>query len=181
MTSTPSQRNSKPKKSDRAQGDASRARSQAELDELRALLEAKSSEETRRNEVEKSKELELGDLRSQVAKTQQDLMDTRRSALETQGKLKVDLEQSARDLASLQASHEALVQQEHAVQLLVGETRAAISELEKGKRIMESELQSLRSRAFDSESTLAEAQKAKEVSLRELLGYLLFFNTTSRA
>lgn len=79
-------------------------------------------------------------------------MDTRRSALETQGKLKVDLEQSTRELALLQASHETLVQQEQAVELLVGETRAAISELEKGKRSMESELQSLCSRAFDSES-----------------------------
>ncbi|KAE9393607.1 hypothetical protein BT96DRAFT_215775 [Gymnopus androsaceus JB14] len=151
-------------KADRAQGDASRARSQAELDELRALLEAKSSEETRRNEVEKSKELELANLRSQVAKMHQDLMDTRHSALETQGKLKVDLEQSARELAALQASHETLVQQARAAQSHVAETQAAISELEKGKRSMESELQSLRSRAFDSETTLAEAQKAKELS-----------------
>lgn len=157
-------------KADRAQGDASRARSQAELDELRALLEAKSSEETRRNEVEKSKELELANLRSQVAKMHQDLMDTRHSALETQGKLKVDLEQSARELAALQASHESLVQQARAAQSHVAETQAAISELEKGKRSMESELQSLRSRAFDSETTLAEAQKAKEVG--KLLVYM---------
>ncbi|KAJ3872087.1 hypothetical protein F5051DRAFT_310619, partial [Lentinula edodes] len=84
-------------KADRAQGDVSRARSQVELDELRTLLETKTSEETRRNEVEKSKDLELTNLRSQVVKMQQELTDTRHSALEIQGKLKVDLEQSARD------------------------------------------------------------------------------------
>ncbi|KAJ4474099.1 nonmuscle myosin heavy chain b [Lentinula edodes] len=124
-------------KADRAQGDVSRARSQAELDELRTLLETKTSEETKRNEVEKSKDLELTNLRSQVVKMQQELTDTRHSALEIQGKLKVDLEQSARDLASLQGSYDNLVQQE-----------------KKGKRGLESELQSLRS----------QVQKAKEVS-----------------
>ncbi|KAJ3931027.1 MAG: nonmuscle myosin heavy chain b [Lentinula lateritia] len=124
-------------KADRAQGDVSRARSQAELDELRTLLETKTSEETRRNEVEKSKDLELTNLRSQVVKMQQELTDTRHSALEIQGKLKVDLEQSARDLVSLQGSYDNLVQQE-----------------KKGKRGLESELQSLRS----------QVQKAKEVS-----------------
>ncbi|KAJ3894344.1 nonmuscle myosin heavy chain b [Lentinula edodes] len=106
-------------KADRAQGD---------LDELRTLLETKTSEETRRNE--------LTNLRSQVVKMQQELTDTRHSALEIQGKLKVDLEQSARDLVSLQGSYDNL------------------STLEKGKRGLESELQSLRS----------QVQKAKEVS-----------------
>ncbi|KAJ3985572.1 nonmuscle myosin heavy chain b [Lentinula detonsa] len=151
-------------KVDHARGDVSRARTQAELDELRSLLEAKTSEETRRNEVEKSKELELTDLRSQVAKTQQELTDTRRSALENQGKLRVDLEQSARELASLQSSYEVLAKQERDAQSAVAETRSALSELEKGKRSMESELQSLRSRTFETETALAEVQKIKEAS-----------------
>ncbi|KAK7434178.1 class II myosin [Stygiomarasmius scandens] len=155
-------------KDDHAQVNAARAELQGELDELRALLEAKSDEETRRNEAEKSKEIELANLRSQVSKLQQDLADARRSALEIQNKLKVDLDVATHELASLQKSHEALLQQQHNAQVQADESQGVIAELEKGKRAIEADLQSLRSRQMESESALAEAQKAKEGLERQL-------------
>ena len=62
------------------------------MDELCALMDAKIGEETRRTEVEKSKEQELADLRSQVAGLRADLSEARKLGLESQSKLKVELD-----------------------------------------------------------------------------------------
>ncbi|KAI0354017.1 hypothetical protein OH77DRAFT_533487 [Trametes cingulata] len=120
---------------------SSQVKLQAELDELRALLEAKVTEETRRSEVAKSKEEELGDLRSQVAKLSADLTETRRVAAETQNKLKVELETLAREHKNIQHSHSSLSDRAQASQAQLKKTEAALSEAEKAKRALESELQ----------------------------------------
>ena len=73
-------------KSDRDRGQFARARLQEEVDELHALMDAKIGEETRRTEVEKGKEQELADLRSQVARLQADLSEARKLGLESQSK-----------------------------------------------------------------------------------------------
>jgi myosin heavy chain 9/10/11/14 len=150
---------------DHARVDSARAKLQEELDELRQLLAAKSSEETRRNEAEKSKELELSDLRSQVSKLQGDLADARRTALESQNKLKVDLDVATHELTTLHKAHDILVQQQRDAQVSADQSKGLVAELEKGKRTLEAELQSLRSRQLESESALSEAQKAKEVDI----------------
>ena len=156
-------------KGDRAHGIAARAKLQEELDELRTLMDAKTSEETRRNEVEKSKEQELADLRGQVSKLQQDLSEARRLALEGQSKLKLELDYSVREHSSLQQSHTSLLERERIAQSQLIKVQATLSELEKAKRVIESELQSLRSRQNDSESQLADAQRVKEVTVFHLL------------
>jgi hypothetical protein len=73
-------------KSDCDRGQFARARLQEEVDELHALMDAKIGEETRRTEVEKGKEQELADLRSQVARLQADLSEARKLGLESQSK-----------------------------------------------------------------------------------------------
>lgn len=97
-------------KDGRNQQSASRIKLQEELDELRTLMEAKTSEETRRAEVERSKEAELAILRDHVDKLQQDLADTRHSSLELQKKLRLDLDHSTREHTSLQQSHKSLLE-----------------------------------------------------------------------
>lgn len=153
-------------KSDRAEEVTSRGKLQEEVDRLRSLMDAKTSEESRRNEVEKRKEGELADLRVLSSKLQQDLADSRRLALEVQNKLKIELEHSMRDHDSLQRSHKSLLERERAAQDQLTKSLGALSELEKIKRAMESELQSLRSRQHNNESQLAEATKTKEVCSR---------------
>jgi myosin protein heavy chain len=161
-------------KSDRVQEGTIRTKLQEEVDRLRSLMDAKTSEESRRNEVEKRKEGELTDLRTQTSKLQQDLADSRRLALEVQNKLKIELEHSMRDHDTLQRSHESLSERERAAQDQLTRSLGALSELEKTKRAMESELQSLRSRQHDNESRLAEATKAKEVRSRMYRSYQTF-------
>jgi len=137
---------------------------QDELDKLRSLIEAKTSEANRRGEVEKQKDAELQDLRLQVGKLQQELSEARRSAIEVQNKLKVDLEASVREHNSLLHSHRSLSDRVQANDHKLKKTEAALAEVEKTKRSQESELQELRSRRIDADGQLAELQKAKEVN-----------------
>lgn len=155
-------------KNDRSQEDAVRSKLEEELDELRGLLAAKTSEETRRNDVEKSKEMELADLRSQVSRLHQEVTEARRSALEGQSKLKLELDHALRDYTSLQHSHQSLLDRERAAQSQLTKSQNTLSDLEKAKRTMESELQSLRSRQHENESQLADTLRIKEGLERQL-------------
>lgn len=137
---------------------------QDELDKLRSLMEAKTSEESRRNEVEKQKDAELRDLRLQASQLQQDLTEARRTAIEAENKLKVDLETSVREHTSLLQSHRSLSDRLQGNTQKLKQTEASLAEASKIKRSQESELQELRSRRIDLDGQLAELQKTKEVT-----------------
>jgi myosin protein heavy chain len=114
--------------------------------------------------VEKNKEQELADLREQTQKLQHDLTEGRRQLLAVQKQLKLELDTSVREHASLQESHKSLSERERNAQADLSKTQEALAELERTKRSIESELQSLQTRHNDFESQLADARKAKEVS-----------------
>jgi myosin protein heavy chain len=137
---------------------------QDELDKLRSLMEAKTSEESRRSEVEKQKDAELHDLRLQAGQLQNELSEARRSAFEVQNKLKIDLEASAREHKSLLQSHRSLSDRLQANDHKLKQTEASLADVQKTKRSHESELQELRSLRIDTDGQLAELQKAKEVT-----------------
>lgn len=140
-----------------------KARLQEELDEFRALMETKTTEETRRREVEKSKDEELADLRRQIADLQGQLNAFRKTALDNESKLKLEVEKFSRQYAQLESSHTSLLDRERATSERVTKTEAAAVAVEKSKRTLESELQALRTKQIDSDSQLAEVVKAKEV------------------
>ena len=142
---------------------AAQSKLQRELDQLRTLLEAKTSEETKRSEVERRKEAELVSLRSEVSKLQRDIADARASASEAQNKLKVDLDTLNREHKSLQHTYNSLLERERAASSKLKEVTASLSAAEKIKRSLESDLQSARSRQNDTDSQLAEVQRVKEV------------------
>ena len=140
-----------------------KARLQEELDELRALMETKTTEETRRREVEKSKDEELADLRRQVTDLQGQLNSFRQTALDNESKLKLEVERVTRQYTQLESSHTSLLERERAANERSTKAEAAAVAMEKSKRTSESELQALRAKQIDSDSQLAEAMKAKEV------------------
>lgn len=148
---------------DKERDASTQAKLHEELDELRALMEAKSSEDERRSEVEKRKDEELVDLRAQTSSLQQELGDLRRSTLEAQNKMKVELETSTREHQSLLHSHRSLSDRMLATESKAKKAEASLQEAEKAKRALESELQSLRTRQIDLDGELAETQRAKEV------------------
>jgi myosin protein heavy chain len=143
---------------------ASQEKLQDELDKLRSLMEAKTSEESRRDEVEKQKDAELRDLRLQASQLQQELGEARRTAIEVENKLKVDLETSVREHTSLLQSHRSLSDRLQANGEKLKKSEASLADASKIKRSQESELQELRSRRIDLDGQLAELQKVKEVT-----------------
>ena len=152
-------------KSDQDWGQLARARLQEEVDELRALIDAKIGEETQNQSREESKEQELVDLWSQVARLQADLSKARKLGLESQSKLKVELDNSVRAHNSLRETYKSLSEQEQASQARLAKAEGDLSDLQKAKRSLESELQSVRSRQIDADGHLGEAIRAKGVSL----------------
>jgi myosin protein heavy chain len=122
------------------------------VDELCSLLEAKSSEETRLNEVETRKEEGLAGLRSEVTQLHQDLAGARFSALDTQSKLTLEtleLKYPVRERNTLEQSHKSLSKKERAAQAQLTNILSSPSDLEKTKRTIDFELQSVRSHQHD--------------------------------
>ena len=70
----------------------SQVRLQEVLDELCTLMQAKTSEEMRRKEVEKCKEKEPIELRSQLSSPNKELTETRKASVEHLNKVKGNLE-----------------------------------------------------------------------------------------
>ncbi|KAG6372968.1 myosin II heavy chain [Boletus reticuloceps] len=147
---------------------ATKTKLQEELDELRALMETRTTEETRRREAEKSKDEELADLRRQVGDLQGQLNAFRKTALDNESKLKLEVDRVSRQYAQLEGSHMSLLERERAASEQSTKAEAAVVAMEKSKRTLESELQVLRAKQIDSESQFAEAVKAKESFERQL-------------
>lgn len=140
-----------------------KARLQEELDEFRALMETKITEETHRREIEKTKDAELADLRLQVADLQGQLKAFRKTALENESKLKLEVERVSRQYTQLESSHTSLLERERAANEQSTRAGAAAIAMEKSQRTLESELQALCAKQTNSDSQLAEVVKAKEV------------------
>jgi myosin protein heavy chain len=150
---------------DRERDVQARRKLQSELDELRKRMETKTSEETKRSEVERSKEQELATLRSQASKLQDQLSEDRRQRLETQNKLKVELEAVNRERSGLDVAHKALLEKEKLSSAKHQELDDSLADAVRSKRVLESELQAVRTRQVDMENQLAETIRSREVGL----------------
>lgn len=169
----------KTEQQDHSQEQLLRVTLQKELDDLRSLLEAKTSEETRRNEVEKSREAELADLRNQVNDLKHELAEVRRAALESQSKLELERTNAVRDHKSLEASYNSLLKREGDATSQLTRTKAELVELEKSRRGTDFELQTLRTKQIELDTQLSDAVKNKEVGMKPTV--LRFFPLTSTA
>lgn len=148
---------------DRDRAALEKTKLQAELDELRNMMAVKTNEDTRRTEVEKSREHELTGLREQVKKLQNQVIHEQQHAVEEHNKLKVEFDAVVRDHKALGASHTSLARRDEEHRQKLASTEESLSKLEKTHRSLESELQILRTRQIDTDSQLAEATKSKEV------------------
>ena len=151
------------RKDDRDLAIEDRTRLQAELDGLREVLAAKTSEERRREESERSKNQELGKLRAQVNSLQKELIESKNSGIEEHNRLRVSLETTEREYATLLRNFEELQTSDAAQRAKVADVGLRLSESEKKRRTLESELQGIKSRQLDLEGLLAETRKARDV------------------
>jgi myosin heavy chain 9/10/11/14 len=151
-------------RSDRDRDAQSREKLQMEIDELRALMDAKTSEDSKRAEVERIKEQELNGLRQQASRLQEQLAEARRLSVEEQSKLKVELENLQTEHGALKRSHDDLLQKVNILEAQHRDISVSLIAAEKARRAAESELQSIRTRQIDVDGQLAEVVKAKEAS-----------------
>jgi myosin protein heavy chain len=151
---------------DDAQRDTqARSKLQKELDELRAVMQAKVSEDTKRAEAEKSREQEISVLRAQAADLGSELASVRRQATEAHNKLRVDLEAAQRENATMSKSLKELKTVSSTDQGKLLDLEAALGNVEKAKRAVEAELQTMRARQIEGDNQLEEITKAKDVSI----------------
>ncbi|EIW68985.1 hypothetical protein TREMEDRAFT_68898 [Tremella mesenterica DSM 1558] len=145
------------------QSDASvRQRLEKELDDLRKVMAAKSSEDVKRQEADRSREAEMGRLRDQVGQLQQALDHQRDSSAQLANKLKVDVE-------SLRTSHTTALKDLKAAQSLLKEKEAALvtasassAQADAVKRQVEAEVVAVRDRLQVTENKLQTVSNAKE-------------------
>lgn len=151
-------------KADREAESQARLKLQREIDELRATMAAKASQDSKLREVEKSKEQEMSSLRSETKKLHNELADARRLSLDTQNKLKVELEVAQRKLRELESSHHELVQKSTTNDSKLLELENSLAEASKSKRVIEEELRAVRTRQVDTDTQLEDTLREKEAS-----------------
>lgn len=142
---------------------ASRQRVEKELDDLRKIMAAKSSEDVKKQEADKSREMEMARLREQVLASQQALDDQRKAAHQLANKLKVDVE-------GLQHSHQAAQRDLKATQAALRDREAefvslqlAADQAQAAKRQVEADLRTVREQVSVTEDKLRTTQQARDV------------------
>jgi myosin protein heavy chain len=148
-------------KSEFTKSQEARSQLQADLDETRRVMEAKTSEDAKRMEVQRLKEEELQSLRKQLLALQQELASSKQQSLEQLNvhksrsealqKQQSEMATTTRDLASKLSSHE---------KKLAEVTNAHVT-AEKALRAAENDLQGVAQRATTAESSLTSTRTAK--------------------
>lgn len=148
---------------DRERDNQIRIKLQTEIDELRALIDAKTSEASKHADVERIKEQELTNLRRAADTLQEQLTEVHRVASEEQTKLKLEVDSLQTQLQSLEKIRDGLSRSEKRLEEQRKAAEAALIGVEKAKRSAELELQVIRIRQIETDNQLAEAIKSKEV------------------
>ncbi|WVQ93464.1 hypothetical protein IAU59_000538 [Kwoniella sp. CBS 9459] len=139
-----------------------RQKLQKELDDLRKVMDAKTSEDSKRQEADRSREAEMSRLRDQVAQLHKSLDDQREAAQQLANKLRVDVEglkqshtAAQRDLKAAQA---ALKEKEDKL----AQAQSKFNDAEASRRKVEAELDSVREQLAGTESKLQITAQARD-------------------
>ena len=132
------------------------------VEALTALLEEKSSDASRTAELHKLQQVEVSDLRQQLAKATTDLALAQREALREGQALRDQLEAAKRDAAELKAARTELDRRASAAERRVGSLEAANAELERVKEGHDLKIQLVQSAA--AEEMLEEREKLEKAS-----------------
>lgn len=152
-------------------GEAERTRRlQVELDELRAAMDAKSSEDHKRSEAERSREIELADLRSQVSRVTRELADARKSTVSDEAALR----SITRERDELLSGQSLLTKRVEEAEKKAMDVDGLLGAAEKARRTADNELTALRMRQGDLDTQLADSVKAKEASILARYSYVGF-------
>lgn len=137
-----------------------------ELDDLRKVMAAKSSEDVKRQEADRSREVEMARLREQVATAQTSLETQREQSQVLSNKLRVDFEGI---MASYKAADKDLKAARVMLEAKEKELAAVQSRMDKAdgeKRGIEVELKRVRDKVREVENNLRRVEVARDVRAR---------------
>lgn len=145
------------------QSAAARAKVEQELDGLRALMEAKTSEDVQRSEVARLKEEELTQLRQEIAHLTAEIASTKARSSELDGKLRLELDAAKQDALSANAKLSDVSTRAESQAKELAELRSNLLKVERTKTGLEAELQSAHARQVETDSALEAVRKQKDV------------------
>lgn len=141
-----------------------RQRLEKDLDDLRKVMAAKSSEDIKRQEADKSRETEMGRLRDQVTRVQEELV-----AQQTKSQQGVNL--IRQEVETLRQRHVATDKELKSARSDLAAKEALLSTLQKSvtvaenaKRQVEADLSAVRDKLATTETKLQSTSKARDVS-----------------
>ena len=144
---------------------ATRQSLQTELDDLRKVMAAKSSEDIKRNEADRSRETEMARLRDQVAASQKALEEQVAQSQKLSEKLRVDFEGIATAYKTAQAEVKTLKAAIAAREKEVEGVKGDKERYEREARDSASELGRVRERIKGMEGELGAMSVSRDVSL----------------
>lgn len=143
---------------------AERTKLEKELDDLRKVMAAKSSEDIKRQEADKSREAEMSRLRDQVASTQSELDAQRKKEQQLSAKVREEVE-------GLRQRHVATDKELKSARSNLKDKETQLSKLqqtvtvaENARRQVEAELATVRDKLASTETKLQTTSKARDVS-----------------
>lgn len=143
---------------------SARQKLETELDDLRKVMAAKSSEDIKRQEADRSREAEMSRLREQAASAQKALGEQREQSQQLSNKLRVDLEGI---MSSYKAADKELKGLKVTLHLKEKELLAVQGRMERAdgeKRGVEGELKRVRESLAEVEKKLQGAEMGRDVS-----------------
>ncbi len=137
---------------------------QGELDSLRRSMVEKVSQERFKADLDKSKDLELGDLRSKLDAATKQVVTDRQSSASVREKLETNLEDARRQNTSLARDCREAQSALALAKSRLTDLSASAAAFEEDRRDLQSQLAEIRSRQIATDGHLAEAIKGKAVS-----------------
>ena len=149
---------------ERQKDTSARQKLESELDGLRKVMAAKSSEDIKRQEADKSREGEMTRLRSQVEQVQQDLDAQRKKEQQLVSKVREEVQ-------GLQQRHQTTDKELKSAraelkdkEALLGQLRQSTFKAEEAVRQVDSELATVKAKLSASEDKLQKVSRARDVS-----------------
>ncbi|KAN0065099.1 class II myosin [Thecaphora frezii] len=147
---------------DAAKSSEARAQIQKELDETRRLMDAKSSEDVKQQELHRMKEQELLTLRQQMSEVERELGTVKHSSLEQINSLKLEVDTARKRILELERAQQEAADKVRSADQRIADNDAKLAETEKARRTAEAELRDVQSKSAVINRGLQEALKNKD-------------------
>ncbi|KAH9453195.1 hypothetical protein MJO29_012608 [Puccinia striiformis f. sp. tritici] len=146
-----------------------------ELDETRALLETKCSEEHMMSQVSKAREEELGKFREQQNQLLAEMSEIKRQGNQAVADIKSERDEVRRQFQSAHQAHNEATERITALTQKISNLEVTLQKVDRAKQAVEIELQEIRSKHLEATNYLDKTMKEKEGLEKQLSASVLKF------